>query len=64
MRKFNYYKDQLDRLKPDNKQHQSIKLFDGQGNSTNQMDLNLESIDVLLKYLQKEKQRIKDSNNE
>jgi hypothetical protein len=48
-----YYKDQLKRLK-NGEYQKSLKLFDGNGNATNQMDLNIDSIPVLIQFLQKE----------
>ena len=48
-----YYKNELNRLK-DSEYFKSVKLFDGNGENTKQMDLNSESIPVLIEFLQKE----------
>lgn len=52
-----YYKNQLKRLET-SEFYKSIKLFDGQGNETNNMDLNLESLNDIIKYLRNEKIRL------
>lgn len=54
----NYHKDQLNRL-VDCDYFKSIKVFDGSGNSTKQMDLNSESIPALIEFLKKEQKRLK-----
>lgn len=46
----NYYKNQLKRVK-NNEYVITIKLSDSEGNSTNNIDLNLKSIPVLIHYL-------------
>jgi hypothetical protein len=46
-----YHQSQLKRLMP-SEYNASVKVFDGNGNSTNQMDLNQESIPILIKYLE------------
>lgn len=51
MKKFNYYESQLEKLK-ESEYPMSIKLYDGKGNQTNQIDINIKSIPVLLKFLQ------------
>jgi len=52
-KEFNYYESQLSKLKPESEFPTSIKIFDGEGNQTNQMDLNAESIPVLIEFLNK-----------
>jgi hypothetical protein len=47
----NYYKDQLKKLNIDSEYPLSIKIFDGQGNTTNQLDLNKESIQALKMFI-------------
>lgn len=47
----NYYKNQLSKLNLDQEYPTSLKIFDGHGKSTNQMDLNTESIPVLIEFL-------------
>ena len=53
MKTFNYYKHELEQLK-NSEYFKSIKLFDGIGNNTNQMNLNVESIPILIKFLERE----------
>lgn len=48
---FNYYKEQLDKLEIND--YNTIKIYDGNGNSTKFLTLNLESIKELKKYLDK-----------
>lgn len=57
MDKFNYYQDQLNRLK-DVEYFKSVKVFDGNGEHTKQMDLNIESIPTLIEFLTKELTRL------
>ncbi len=57
-KKFNYYQSELERLVFDPTYNTSIKIFDPSGVSTKQLDLTLESIPVLIKYLEAEKQRL------
>lgn len=52
-----YYKNQLSRLK-NSEYNKTVQFSDGQGNKTNNMDLNAESIDQIIAYLKKEKERL------
>lgn len=53
-----YYKDQLNKL-VNSEWFKSLKIFDGSGNSTHQMNLNTESIPILIEFLKKEQKRLK-----
>lgn len=53
-----YYTNQLLKLEPDDVYYQSIILFDGKGNKTFQLDLNIESIPVLIDFLMNEQKRL------
>lgn len=55
---YNYYKDQVSNLRPDDQFNQSIVVYDGQGNKTKTLALNEESIPVLLEFLQNELKRL------
>lgn len=46
----NYYEEQLKSLQL--KTQLSIKVFDSEGNVTNQMDLNIESVPILVAFLE------------
>lgn len=46
----NYYESQLEKLKP-TKYPLALKLVDEHGNITNYIDLNAESIPVIIEYL-------------
>jgi hypothetical protein len=48
-----YHREQLIKLKK-SEYFKSIKVFDGEGNSTKQLALNVESIPVIIKFLEKE----------
>lgn len=50
----NYYEHQLSRLF-DGMYLKSIVIRDGDGEKTNEMSLNTESIDIFIKYLKREK---------
>ena len=52
-----YYRDQLNELK-DGEYPKSIKVFDGEGNSTKQMDLNTESIVALFEFLENQLRKV------
>lgn len=56
----NYYEKQLEKLT--DKKTVTIKLTDYSGNSTNYMNLNVESIDSLISFLKAEKKNIIKSN--
>ena len=59
----NYYKNQLSKLNLDQEYTTSLKIFDGHGKSTNQMDLNTESIPVLIEFLKSLRDTLnKDTN--
>jgi hypothetical protein len=60
----NYYKNQLAKLKPDGEYPVSLKLYDGQGSSTNQMDLNTDSIPVLIEFLKSVQDSLDNSNKD
>lgn len=60
--KFSYYKDQLTKLQ-DSEFNKSLKLSDGIGNQTNSLGLNLESIPVLIKFLENELKKLKGESN-
>jgi len=53
-----YHKDQLNKL-IDVEFNKSVVVFDGSGNKTKQMDINLESIPILIEFLKKEEKRLK-----
>ena len=53
-----YYRDQLNRLK-NSEYCKSILLNDNDGNITNYLNLNSESIPELIKFLNKELKRLK-----
>jgi len=53
-----YYVSQLQNLKR-GEYARSIKVWDGEGSHTNQMDLNVNSIPVLIEFLKAELKRIK-----
>jgi hypothetical protein len=53
-----YYASELKALK-DGNFPKSVKIFDGEGNQTKQLDLNAESIPVLIEYLKREKVAVK-----
>lgn len=59
--KFNYYADQLAKLKP-SEYPQSVKFWDGLGSNTNQIDLNLESIPELIKHLKTIEKQLKKAS--
>lgn len=54
-----YYDAQLMKLKDYEEFNKGIKIFDGNGHNTNQMDLNLGCIEALEDFLRKEKKRLK-----
>ena len=58
MNKFNYYESQLKNLE-NGEYFKSIKVFDGNGNSTKQLDLNKESIPVIIEFLTQELVKLK-----
>lgn len=51
-----YYKNQLLKLKSDNVKY--VKLTGFNGNETNFMNVNLESVDEIINYLKEEKKRL------
>lgn len=53
-----YYKEQLRKLKSDNVYNFGIVVSDSDGNKTKQMNLNVESIEVLQVWLNKEFKRL------
>lgn len=55
---FNYYDVELKRLE-NSENLKSVKVYDGLGHSTNQLDLNTESIVVLIEFLNSELERLK-----
>jgi len=57
MDKFNYYESQLSQLT--DKQVLTIQISDFSGNRTKYMNINSESVDVFIKFLQNEKKRFK-----
>jgi hypothetical protein len=60
MKQFNYYQSQLDNLTDSEYNKNAILvLSDGQGNKTNNLCLNVESIPILISYLKKELKRLK-----
>ena len=61
MLKNNYYSNQLKRLEHDPDFFKTVKLHDSNGNATKNMDLNLDSIPVLIAFLKTELARL-DSN--
>lgn len=54
---FNYYNDQLNKLTYV-KYFKSVKIFDGNGGNTNQINLTDESIPILITFLTKELTRL------
>lgn len=50
-KEWNYYESQLKELNTKSEYPLSIKLFDGEGGNTKQLDLNEESIPVLIEFL-------------
>jgi len=52
-----YYRNELARLQT-SEYAKTVLLSDGEGNKTKTLDLNLESIPVLLEYLNKELTRL------
>lgn len=62
MRKYNYYESELTKLKT-SEYYKSIQVLDGQGNTTKHLDLNIESIPVLLKFLSIELKRLSQKEN-
>lgn len=57
MKDYNYYKEELERINIDSEYPMSFKIFNDEGN-TKQMNLNLESIDELIIFLNDLKNRI------
>ena len=55
MKKFNYYQSELSQLEDNSGYFKTIIVSDGFGQSTKTLDLNKESIDVLVKWLKKER---------
>lgn len=55
----NYYVNQLEQLK-DSEYYKTIKLVDSFGNTTKVLNLNSDSIPVLISYLKKELERVKN----
>jgi len=51
--KFNYYKDQLNRLR-ESEFYKTVQFSDGIGNKTNTLSLSPDSIPILLKFLENE----------
>lgn len=54
-----YHKRQLEKLKDNEIYNKSVKFWDGLGQHTNQLDLTLESIPVLIEFLKNESKRLK-----
>ena len=48
-----YYKDQLNKL-TNSEYYKTVVFTDGDGNKTNYMNLNKESIPIFIKYLNRE----------
>jgi hypothetical protein len=61
MKQFNYYSSEFSQL-IDSEYFKSIKVYDGTGTSTKQLDLNLDSIPVLMKFLSKELKKLTDKD--
>ncbi len=55
----NYYTDELNRLESNDKFSMKVKVFDSFGRSSICLDLNLESIPELMKFLNRELKRLK-----
>jgi hypothetical protein len=53
-----YYEGELKRL-IDGGYNKSIKIFDGEGNHTKQLDITEDSIAVLIEFLKNEKKKLK-----
>ena len=47
----NYYQNQLAQLKKSKEYKMTLRITDAEGNKTKCMDLNNESIDIIVKYL-------------
>jgi hypothetical protein len=60
----NYYKNQLTKLKLDGEYPMSLKVYDGNGASTNQMSINSESIPVLIEFLKSLQDGLGDNNKD
>lgn len=61
---YNYYTRQLSSLKNDPIYYKSIKVADQSGNTTNYLDLNLDSIPEIIKFLKAEQKRLKSIKKE
>lgn len=60
----NYYKDQFRILEIENLEYfPQVVLYDGQGSKTKFINLNTESIPLLIKQLKKLEQKLKDNKN-
>lgn len=46
----NYYEEQLNKLHT--KSQLSLKVFDSEGNSTNVLDVNIESLSIIVSFLE------------
>ena len=59
MKEFNYYKEQLDRIKLDSTYSPQVQVFDGCGEKTKTLSINLESIPELRKFLDRMENELK-----
>lgn len=57
-----YYKKQLDKL-TNSEYYKTVVFTDGDGNKTNYMNLNKESIPVFIEYLENEYNRLVELDN-
>ena len=51
MENFNYYVNELKRINPNSEYPGSIKISDGEGNSTKYLSLNKESASIIAQWL-------------
>jgi len=57
--KYNYYKSELNRLKDSTENYKAVMFNDGKGERTHYLNLNQESIPIIIKSLEKELKRLK-----
>lgn len=54
---YDYYQDQIDKVKTSSKYFKTVKIQSIKG-QTNNLDINLESIPALIRFLEEERKRL------
>ena len=60
MKQFNYYELELERLQDNDDLPKSLIVYDGMGGKTKQLNITLESIQVLIDFLLDEQERLQE----